>query len=106
MSHEFVLVYVTAPDAATAASIGRAAVQERLAACANIHAGVRSIYHWDGALCDEAEVLLLLKTSAAEAQTLTRRVRELHPWTCPAILQLPIVGGDGDYLAWMRDQLL
>jgi periplasmic divalent cation tolerance protein len=98
---DFVLVLVTAPDADTAARIGRAVVEEKLAACVNVIPGLRSIYAWDGKLCDEAEVLCLLKTRRALYPALRDRVAALHPYEVPEIIALPLAEGNAPYLAWL-----
>jgi periplasmic divalent cation tolerance protein len=95
------LVYVTAPDGGEADRIGRAVVEERLAACANILGGMRSIYWWEGKLETGAEAVLVLKTAADRAGALVARVRALHPYECPCVVCLPIEGGHGGFLDWI-----
>lgn len=99
------VVLVTAPDADTAARLARTLVEERLAACGNLVPGVRSIYRWEGKICDEAEVLLVLKTTVDHADALRDRVAALHPYACPEVLVLPVEGGHAAYLAWVREQV-
>lgn len=99
------VVLVTAPDSDTAARLARALVEERLAACGNLVPGVRSIYRWEGKICDEAEVLLVLKTTADHADALRDRLLALHPYACPEVLVLPVEGGHAAYLAWVREQV-
>ncbi len=94
-------VYVTAADADEARRIGRAAVTERLAACANVLAGMRSIYWWDGDVQEADEAMLILKTTAARLDALMTRVKELHSYECPCIEALPVAGGNPDFLAWV-----
>lgn len=96
-----VIVYVTAPDADTAAALARTLVEERLAACGNLVPGLRSIYRWEDAVCDEPEVLLIIKTRGALVPALTARVVALHPYNCPEVVALPIVQGHPPYLAWI-----
>jgi periplasmic divalent cation tolerance protein len=96
------VVLVTAPDAEVGARIGRALVEEGLAACANLVPGIRSIYRWEGAVHDDAEVLLILKTRAALSAALAARVRALHPYQLPEVLALPVEGGSEPYLDWVR----
>jgi len=98
------VVLVTAPDLDTAARLGRALVEERLAACVNLVPGLRSIYRWEGALQDEAEVLLLVKTRADRLEALAVRVKELHPYALPEVLALPATGGSPAYLDWLRTE--
>lgn len=95
----------TAPDLETAARIARALVEERLAACANVIPGVRSIYRWQGRVEDEAEVLLVLKTCADRVDALGARLRALHPYTLPELVALPAVGGLVSYLDWVRGEV-
>ncbi len=95
------LALVTAPDAETGANLARALVEERLAACVNLVPGVRSIYRWEGALEDESEVLLVLKTRAERAAALTERIVDLHPYDVPEVLLLPLDGGSDAYLDWV-----
>ena len=96
-----VMVYVTCRDEAEAERIARAALCERLAACANILGAVHSLYWWQGKLEEAGEIALLLKTRQDLADKLTARVRELHSYDVPDISALPIVAGNPDYLAWI-----
>jgi periplasmic divalent cation tolerance protein len=96
-----VLVYVTCPDAAVAESIGRTAVDERLAACANLLPAMRSIYRWQGRIESSAETVLILKSTMACWTALEARVRALHPYSLPAIVALPIAAGSAPFLAWI-----
>jgi periplasmic divalent cation tolerance protein len=96
------VVLVTAPDAEVGARIGRALVEEGLAACANLVPGVRSIYRWQGSVHEDPEVLLILKTRAALAAPLAARVRALHPYELPEVITLAVTGGSEAYLDWVR----
>ncbi|MCL4187982.1 MAG: divalent cation tolerance protein CutA [Rhodobacteraceae bacterium] len=98
---ELLEVEVSCPDAATAARIGRALVEARLAACANVGAQVRSIYRWEGQIVEEAEVMLRLKTRAALFAPLVAAVRASHPYRLPAILAVPL-RASADYAAWVE----
>ena len=100
-----VLLYVTCRDADEAARIGEALVRDSLAACANILPGMRSIYRWDGRLEHANEAVLILKTRRALADDATVRVKALHSYQVPAILVLPVEGGNPDNLTWMDAQL-
>lgn len=99
---ELRVVLATAPDADSGAALARALVEERLAACVNLVPGVRSIYRWKERIEDESEVLLVIKTRADRCQALAARVRELHPYEVPEVLELPAVGGNPAYLDWLR----
>lgn len=97
----YVLVYVTTAGEEEARRIARALVEERLAACANVIPAVRSYYWWQGALQEDDEAAFVAKTRADLVDAVIRRVRELHGYTVPAILALPILAGNPDYLAWL-----
>lgn len=98
------IVLITVPDAETGAGLARALVEERLAACVNVVPGVRSIYRWQDGLEDDTEVLLLVKTRAERCSQLAERVRDLHPYDVPEVLELAAVGGSRAYLDWVREE--
>lgn len=96
------VVLVTAPDLAVGAEIARRLVEEGLAACVNLVPGVRSIYRWQGAVQEDAEILLIAKTRAARVDALAARVRALHPHELPEVIALAVVAGSEPYLDWVR----
>jgi periplasmic divalent cation tolerance protein len=101
--NDFVVILVTAGTADEAGRIGRALVEERLAACANVLGPIRSIYRWQGAVEDAEEHLLLLKARAADVPALEARVRALHSYEIPEVLALSVRGGSAAYLAWLAE---
>jgi periplasmic divalent cation tolerance protein len=101
---EFVIVFITAPKEEEAARIARDLVDSRMAACVNIVKEIRSIYRWQGKTEDEAEVLMIVKTRRELFEGLMKRVKELHSYTVPEVLALPIVAGAEDYLKWLREE--
>jgi len=96
------VVLCTCPDEATASGIATALLAEELAACVNCVAGIRSMYRWEGQIRDDAEVLLVIKTSRARYGALETLVRARHPYELPEIIALPVVAGARDYLDWVR----
>lgn len=98
------LVYITAGSVEEAAKIGRALVEERLAACVNILPGMRSIYHWQGAIETAEEAVLIAKTRAPLVTPLVARVKELHSYDMPCAVSLPILDGNPDYLRWLTEE--
>lgn len=100
-----VLIYSTCPDRACAERIGRALVDERLCACANIVPGMHAIYRWRGAVETADEVVLLLKTLRRLEPAVTARLRGLHPYQEPCAVALPITGGSAGYLAWLAESV-
>ena len=97
-------VLITAPNEDEAARIANDIVGARLAACANIIRGVRSIYQWQGKVEDDSEVLMIVKTRAELFGALEKRVKELHSYTVPEIIALPVVHGSEGYLAWIGEE--
>lgn len=97
-------VYATAGDVAEALRIGRALVEERLAACANVLDGVRSVYWWQGAVQEGGEAVLILKTTDDRLGALIDRVCALHSYDCPCIEALPVVGGNQGFLDWVASE--
>ncbi len=97
----FSLIYVTAPGVEEARAIGRALVEARLAASANVIAGVSSVYWWDGQVRDGEEALLIAKTRADLADAAIAAVRARHSYDCPCVVALPITAGNPDYLDWL-----
>ena len=100
---DVILVLMTAPSMEKAAELGRTLVEEQLAACANLVPGLRSIYRWEGKVCDEPEVLMLLKTRAELFEPLRARVAALHPYQVPEVLRLGVEAGHLPYLDWVRE---
>ncbi len=105
MDEQVLVVLVTAPTMDEAARLGRALVEERLAACANLVPGIRSIYRWQDAVQDDTEVLLVIKTAGSMWYKLQQRVVELHSYETPEVLALPVAYGTPAYRQWLGAQL-
>lgn len=98
-----VVVLVTCPADRDPVPLARALVEERLAACVNVLPEMRSFYAWQGAIHDDAERQLIIKTTADRTVALEARVREVHPYEMPEFLVLRIEQGNEAYLGWLRD---
>jgi periplasmic divalent cation tolerance protein len=101
---EALVVLVTTPTPERAAELARALVEERLAACGNVVPGLRSIYRWQGKVNEDAEALLILKTTRARFEALRDRVLALHPYEVPEVIALPIAAGSAAYLGWIAGE--
>ena len=99
------LAYITCSSPDEARIIAQTLIEERLAACVNILAGVISLYRWEGAIQMDDECLLLAKTSQELEDKLIERVRALHSYDCPAITTYEVQNGNPDYLKWLGDHL-
>jgi periplasmic divalent cation tolerance protein len=93
---------MTAPNRAVAEEIADRLVQEGLIACANISADITSIYRWQSAVERAQEILVIMKTTEAQAAHVVTRVRELHPYDVPEVLFLPVITGYGAYMTWVQ----
>jgi periplasmic divalent cation tolerance protein len=96
-----VFVYTTHPSVVEAERVGRALVERRLCACVNILPGMISHYWWQGAIERGEEAVMIIKTRATLAERVTAAVKELHSYSTPAILVLPIDSVDKPYLDWL-----
>ena len=96
-----VFVYTTYPSIVEAEQAGRALVERRLCACVNILPGMVSFYWWQGEVERGNEVVMIIKTRASLAEPVSAAVKEMHSYTTPAILVLPIEHVDPDYHAWI-----
>lgn len=92
------------PDEASALAIAEALVDERLAACVSRLPAMQSSYRWEGRVQHDAEVLLLIKTTADRLEALTARLQALHPYELPELVAVEAAGGLAPYLAWVAAQ--
>ncbi len=97
-----IVVLVTAKDTKQAQKIANGLLQDRLVACVNIVAGVRSMFWWRGKVDSSKEALLVLKTKKALFKKVAAKVKALHSYQVPEIIALPIAAGSGDYLKWIN----
>jgi periplasmic divalent cation tolerance protein len=98
------VILVTAPSIEVARELSHALVAERLAACVNILPGLISIYRWEGAIEEETELLMVVKSAADRFEEVKARVQELHPYDEPEVVGLDVVDGSHSYLKWVLDE--
>ena len=101
----FVILYITTSSREEALRLGKAMVEEKLAACANVIPQMISVYQWKGSLQEDPECVLLLKTRASLFEKVSRRMEALHSYECPCILSLPVQKGNPQYLSWLEEQI-
>ena len=99
---QYCSVYITTENKEEARRIGKTLVEEKLAACINIHR-VESIYRWEGNIEEDIEAAMLVKTKAGLVEKVINRVRELHSYEVPCIVSLPIEKGNPEYLKWIEE---
>ena len=101
-SEKFCWVYMTAGSVEEAKSIGQMLVVQNLAACVNLLENMTSIYKWEEKLEESKEVIMIAKTRKTLMPKLIETVNSLHSYDCPCILELPIQGGNPDFLSWIE----
>ncbi len=102
---QLVFVHITTSDHEEALRIGRALVEARLAACVNILDGMQSLYWWRGEIEGARETVLIAKSRESLLPVLVDKVKSIHSYECPCVVALPILGGNPDYVTWLRGEL-
>ncbi|MBF0096056.1 MAG: divalent-cation tolerance protein CutA [Magnetococcales bacterium] len=97
-----ILIWSTLPKEEMALQLGQQLVEEQLVACAHLLPAGRSVYRWQGALQQEVEWTLLLKTRESLYSQVERRLRELHPYEVPEIMATAVVQVWQGYLDWVQ----
>ncbi|XP_030455124.1 protein CutA, chloroplastic [Syzygium oleosum] len=98
-----IVVYVTVPNKEAGKKLAESIIKERLAACVNIVPGIQSIYHWQGKIETDSEELLIIKTRESLLEPLTQHVKANHEYDIPEVIGLPILGGNVQYLEWIKN---
>ena len=99
------VVFVTVSNEAEAKSLAKGAVEAKLAACVNIVPGITSVYSWEGKVCEDGELLLIMKTCSSKIEALHAFIREKHSYDTPEFITLPVMAGSAAYLHWMKQSL-
>ena len=105
MNTKFIILYCTVPDQHTAETISENLVKDKLAACCNIVPGLKSIYRWEKKVQSDDELLLIIKTRFTLYSEIETRINDLHPYTVPEIIALPLINGSVEYLNWMDENV-
>lgn len=103
-AREVSFIYTTLPNTEAASAFGKALVERKLAACVNIFPSMTSIYEWQGSIQVNNETAMIIKTSRAVLDEALAVAKDLHPYETPALLTLPVTGGNDDYLSWVAAQ--
>lgn len=103
MTIDYIAVFITAANENDAVKLAKALVEGRLAGCVNIIRNIRSIYIWQGKTEDEQEVLMIAKTQRKLFPALSEKIKELHSYTVPEIIAIPLGDGSADYLKWLAE---
>lgn len=95
------ICYVTTPNEESAKKIARAVISNKLAACVNIIPNIQSIYEWEGRINEDLEYLMMIKTTTANVDELTKFVRDNHPYSVAEVISVKIENGNPPYLDWV-----
>ena len=98
---DIIVIYSTVPTKKIAKDITRVLMKHKLAACVSMIDNVRSVFSWDGEVCEEEEILLMIKTRRSNYGKVKLVIEDLHSYTVPEIIALPIVDCSEDYLKWL-----
>ncbi len=98
---DIIVIYSTVPTKKIAKDITRVLMKHKLAACVSMIDNVRSVFSWDGEVCEEKEILLMIKTRRSNYGKVKLVIEDLHSYTVPEIIALPIVDCSEDYLKWL-----
>jgi periplasmic divalent cation tolerance protein len=104
-SDRLVAVLTTVGSEDVALRIARELVERRLAACVNVIPSVRSVYRWEGAVQDDLELLLIVKTTSVRLPTVEDAIRALHPYEVPEIVALPTHHVAASYARWVVESV-
>jgi periplasmic divalent cation tolerance protein len=99
------IVLTTIGSESDAIALGKTLVDERLAACVNVLPAMVSIYRWKGAVEQDKEHQILIKTTADRLAGLESRIRQLHPYELPEFLVMDPAGGGAAYVAWVKESV-
>ena len=99
-----VVIYCTVPSKQDAKSIAKILLTQRLAACINIVDKVQSVFSWHDEICEEKELLMIIKTKSLLFDRVKQAIKLIHPYNIPEIIALPIENADSEYLEWINTE--
>lgn len=99
-----VVVLTTVANEEEGVALVRTLLDRRLIACGTILPGARSLYRWENRIADEAELVVLLKTTPEVVPAIEEAFRDLHPYALPEVLALPVTSGLERYLGWIASE--
>ncbi len=100
---DHIVVYITAGSKEEAGKLSGGLVKEKLAFCVNAIPSIQSTYFWEGEMCVDEEILLIVKSRADLFDKLETWVRQNHSYDVPEVIALPIAHGSPPYLKSIDD---
>lgn len=98
---DIIVINCTVPNKKIARQITKVLMKHKLAACVSMVENVKSVFSWDGEICEEKEILLMIKTRRANYGKVKLVIEDIHSYSVPEIIALPIVDCSEDYLKWL-----
>lgn len=98
---DIIVIYCTVPTKQLAKEITKVIMKHKLAACVSMIENVKSVFSWEGEICEEKEILLMIKTRRANYGKVKLVIEDIHTYNVPEIIALPIVDCSEDYLKWL-----
>lgn len=98
---DIIVVYCTVPNKRLAKDITKILMKHKLAACVSMIENVKSVFSWDGEICEEKEILMMIKTRRSNYGKIKLVIEDMHSYSVPEIIALPVVDCSEDYLKWL-----
>ena len=98
------IIYCTVPNEFNANLIASSLVEENLAACINILPSVNSVYKWEGIVQNNTEMLMMIKTREEKFAEVEAKIKQLHEYSLPEIIAIPIINGSDEYQNWIAEE--
>ena len=98
---DIIVIHCTVPSKKIAKEITKILMRHKLAACVSLIENVKSTFSWDGEICEEKELLMMIKTRRTNYGKIKLVIEDMHPYNVPEIIALPVVDCSEDYLKWL-----
>lgn len=101
MTKDLIVVFSTVSESVAAENIARSLLEKKLIACANISAGLKSLYWWENKICEDSEYLIIMKTRADLFEKVREAILELHPYKVPEIISISAHDCHEAFYSWV-----
>ncbi len=101
---EVIIILITVPDKQTANHLASILIENRLAACVNVIPGITSHFRWEGKVCSDSELMLIIKTRQSIFKIVEKLILDEHPYDVPEIIALNLTDGFPGYLNWVINE--
>ena len=98
---DIIVIYCTVPKKKLAKDITKVLMKHKLAACVSMVENVKSVFSWEGEICEEKEIMMMIKTRRANYGKIKLVIEDMHDYSVPEIIALPVVDCSEDYLKWL-----